>query len=287
MTWALIADSSCNLRDFKPTAPDTVYAYAPLKINLGGTEHVDDASLDSSGFVDAMVANEGSSSSACPSVGEWAELFRLADNVIAVPISSNLSGSFDAANTARDLVLSEGERNIHIIDSHAAGGKMELIVTLLDRYLTNHPNCTFDELCAYGDCLEAKSQVLYSLSHFENLLSAGRLSKLAVAAVNKLSIRILGTATPQGTMKLVGPTRGEKKMYAKVVSTMESDGFEGGEVFIDHVNNESGAKRLADKIKETWNDAVCHILPCGGLCSYYAEVDGLIIGYGWGAAAGK
>ena len=288
MRWALVSDSSCNLRDYTPTAPDTVYRFAPLKIRVGAQEFVDDESLDTHELNMAVASESSASSSSCPSVGEWADLFGLADNTICMPISDGLSGSFEAASTARDMVLEkEPNRQIHLINSRAAGGKMDLLMTLFDRYLTNNPDATFDEVCRYCDNLEANSQILFMLSNYENLSKAGRMPKMAGLIANKLNIRILGTASPEGTIKIVGPTRGEKKMYAKIVSTMESDGFQGGEVFIDHVENETGARALGVKIEARWPGSKITILPCGGLDSYYAEMNGLIIGYGWGEASGR
>lgn len=288
MRWALVSDSSCNLRDFTPSAPDTVYRFAPLKIRVGSREFIDDESLDTHELNMAVASESTASSSSCPNVGEWVELFTLADNTICMPISDGLSGSFEAASTARDLVLEkEPERNIHLINSRAAGGKMDLLITLFDRYLNNNPGASFDEVCAYCDRLEADSQILFMLSNYENLSKAGRMPKMAGLIANKLNIRILGTSSPEGTIKIVGPTRGEKKMYAKIVATMEADGFAGGEVFIDHVENESGAQALGRKIDERWPGSKITILPCGGLDSYYAEMNGLIIGYGWGDASGR
>lgn len=287
MSWAIVSDSSNNLRDFKPQAHDAVYAFAPLKINVGATEINDTDELDINDYFCVIEASEDATSTACPSVGEWKQLFELADNIIAVPISSNLSGSLAAAETARKLVLDTAEKNIHIVDSHAAGGKLELIVMLIDRYLSNNPSASFSDVCAFADNLEANSQVLYSLSDYTNLTKAGRMPKMAGLVANKLNIRMLGTATPEGTMKIVGPARGEKKMCKKIVGVMEADGFTGGEVFIDHVKNEAGARYLANAIEDKWPDSICHVLPCRALCSFYAENDGLIIGYGWDEAAGR
>ncbi len=278
MSWAIVADSSCNLRGFTPQAPDTVYAVAPLKVLVGSQEYVDNEQLDVSALNRAVAAESTASSSACPSAGEWAERFRLADNVIVVTISANLSGSYEAAVIAKGLVEEEGPRNIHIVNSRAAGGKLEYLVTVLDRYLTTNP--TFEGACAFIDQAEEASQVLFSLSSYDNLTKSGRMPKAAGLIANKLSIRILGIASSEGTIKIVAPTRGSKKTVAKIVSAMKSDGYQGGLVFIDHVENEKGAQELADKIHETWPSAEIQILPCGGLCSYYAEQSGLIIGYG-------
>lgn len=281
MSWAIIADSSCNLRDYTPQAPNTLYAYAPLKINVGGTEYSDDANLDVAELNRRVAEEKSASSSACPSAGEWAELFRSAENVIAITISANLSGSFEAASMARDLVQEEGGHRIHLVNSRAAGGKLEMLVILLDRYLTVHPEATFEEACAYIDGIEQCSTVLFSLSSYENLTKSGRMPKMAGILANKLNIRVLGTASEEGTIKIVAPTRGLKKMVAKVVQTMEADGYKGGLVCMDHVDNEAGCQEIAAAITAKWPEAEIMIMPCGGLCSYYAEAKGIIIGYDW------
>lgn len=290
MTWAIVADSSCNLRDFKPTSPDCVFALAPLKIMVAGDEYVDDAALDVSELNRRVARESSASGSACPSVGEWSDLFRLADNVIAITISSNLSGSFEAAQMARALVLDESRdsrgnalpaKNIFVLDSRAAGGKLELIVHLLDRYLKNNPGCSFGDAVAYVERLELHSQVQFSLSRYDNLMKNGRMPKLVGALASGLSIRMLGTATEQGTIKVIAPTRGDKKTHRKIVEFMRADGFKGGMAYIDHVQNESSAQGLKNAVLAEWPQAEVEIVPCGGLCSYYAEETGLIIGYEW------
>lgn len=280
MSWAILADSSCNLREYRPKAVDAVYRVAPLKINIAGREYVDDASLDVAELNRLILEEDTSSSSSCPSVGEWAELFRSADNIIAITISARLSGSYEAACMARDMVLEEGARNIHIVNSRAAGGKLELLVAQLDGFLAEHPSASFDEAVAFVDRLESASTVLFSLSSYDNLTKSGRMPKLAGHLASKLNIRILGIASDEGTIKIVGPTRGSRKTLDKIVHTMRDQGFDGGMVYLDHVENEPGAQALVDRIRQEWPDAEVRILPCGGLCSYYAENKGLIIGFG-------
>lgn len=288
MSWCIAADSSCNLRGYAPTTPLVSYRLAPLKVHVGDAEYIDDDQLD----VEALnlaVSNEAkASSSSCPSIGEWAEIFRSADNVLAVTISANLSGSYEAAMMARNMVLDEYARehsgviagkNIFVLNSRAAGGKLELIVTLLDRYLSTNPN--FDEAVEYMKKLEANSQVLFSLSRYENLVKAGRMPRVAGAIASRLNIRILGTASSEGTIKLVGPSRGEKKAIHGIIDAMISDGYHGGFVAIDHVRNDHTALALQSAIVEQWPNAEVQILSCGGLCSYYAEDSGVIIGYEW------
>lgn len=66
---------------------------------------------------------------------------------------------------------------------------------------------------------------------------------------------MLGTASHEGTIKIVGPARGEKKMAKKIIASMEGDGFSGGLVFIDHVENEPAALQLKQTILERWPES--------------------------------
>lgn len=290
MSWAIIADSSCNLREYVPAAPDCAYAFAPLKINVSGEEYIDDVNLDVVELNERVRSESNASGSSCPSAGEWHDLFKLADNVIAITISSNLSGSYDAAQMGRNLVMDEYARehngridgkNIFVLDSRAAGGKLEVIVRLVDRYLTSNPGATFDEVVAFAKRLQGNSQVLFSLSSYDNLVKNGRMPKLVGALASGLSIRVLGTASEQGTIKVLAPTHGDKKTIKKIFDVMRGDGYRGGLVYIDHVDNEKGALALKTAIEKEWPNAEIEILTCGGLCSYYAEDSGIIIGYEW------
>lgn len=288
MSWALIADSSCNLRGYVPSAPDCSFAIAPLKIEIAGQEYIDDEYLDVDDLNRRVAEEKSASGSACPSAGEWAELFRSADNVIAITISSNLSGSYEAALMGRTIVMDEHVRdhagsiegkNIQVLDSKAAGGPLEVAILLIDRYLTDNPTTSFEQVVKYAQQIIEHSQVLFSLSSYENLVKNGRMPKLVGSVASSLSIRMLGTASPQGTIKVVAPTRGDKKTDRKIIECMAADGFHGGMVYIDHVDNAKGASHLRDAIINTWPTAEVHIIPCGGLCSYYAEQTGLIVGY--------
>lgn len=286
MSWALVSDSSCNLRDWQPSAPDTIYRFAPLKIRVGEQEYIDDLSLDVDAFNEVIFNETTASSSSCPSVGEWAELFRLTDKTICMPISEAVSGSYNAAATARDMVLAEEpHRQIHLVNSRGTGAKLDLIFILFDRYLKNNPNISFENACAYFDQLERHTQLLFNLCNYDNLAKSGRMPKAAGLIANKLNIRLLGTTTEKGEIKVLGPIRGEKKMFKKILAALEQAGFTGGNFVINHVNNLAGAEALADHIIMRWPDSNPIILPCSGLCSYYAEMNGMIIGFGWGLAA--
>ena len=60
---------------------------------------------------------------------------------------------------------------------------------------------------------------------------------------------------------------------------MKEHGFKAGSVIISHCHNFEFATVLKDKIVEIWENAKVQIMPTIGLCSFYAERRGIILGY--------
>ena len=105
MKWNIVCDSSCDILTLPDLARDTAFSVAPLKIIVGDREFVDDETLDRQRLLDAMASFKGASSSACPALFEWARQFEKADFSIAICISSQLSGAYNSAMVAKDMVL--------------------------------------------------------------------------------------------------------------------------------------------------------------------------------------
>ena len=93
----IVSDSSSNIY-----AMDGVdFASAPLRISTTEKEYIDTADLDVAGMVDDLSSYKGRSSSACPGVGDYLAAFDGYDEIYCVTISGNLSGSYNAAMTAK------------------------------------------------------------------------------------------------------------------------------------------------------------------------------------------
>ena len=60
---------------------------------------------------------------------------------------------------------------------------------------------------------------------------------------------------------------------------MRERGFAGGNVAISHCDNLAVAQTLKENILQLWGNSEIEIIPTRGLCSYYAERGGLIVGF--------
>ena len=112
-----------------------------------------------------------------------------------------------------------------------------------------------------------------------NFANNGRVSPVVAKATGLLGIRVVGEASEQGDLSVLDKCRGEKKALATIVNYMKQFGYKGGKVSIGNCANETAAARLKEIILNEFEHAKveCHSLR--GLCSFYAEQGGVLVGY--------
>ena len=121
---------------------------------------------------------------------------------------------------------------------------------------------------------------MIALASFDNLAKAGRVSRVVGFIAGRLNMRVLGRRTEDGTIDFFFKTRGEARVLAKILEQMDEDGYDGVRpVLISECNNQNAANLLEHGIHAKWPDARVDIVPCSGLCSFYAQDQGVIITY--------
>lgn len=274
MNIRIVSDSSSDLFE----VPDVDYRTVPLKVMFGGVEYVDEPGTDYEQMVLDLQAHEGPSTTSCPNAHEWLEAFRGSDEVFAATISSNLSGSYAAAEVAQHLYLKENPAaRVHIFDSLATGPTMRLIIEKLRELILAGE--AFDQIVAETLDYQRRIRILYSLESLNNLARNGRVNMHIARIVGMLNIRVIGHASEQGTVEIIHKARGEQRALKAIANEMIAQGCTGGVVHVDHCLNESAAEALGFLIRAKIPDADVQIHPCTVLCSYYADKGGLIVGY--------
>jgi len=274
MAFRIVADSSSNL--FHLSGAD--YTSVPLKILCGDLEFVDDPGLDVEAMVDTLAAAKIGATTSCPNSHEWLQAFGDAEEVFAVAITSNLSGSCSAAmQAAEDYREQHPNGKIRVFDTLSTGPEMQLI---LEKMLQcQQEGMSFEETEASIDQYMQHTHLLFMLKSLTNLARNGRVNGAVAKVAGALGIRITGKASDVGTLELLHKSRGEKKGNDSVLLEMRKAGFRGGKVRIAHCRNLAGAKNLQAEIMVAWPGSQIEIIPCTGLCSFYADQGGLLIGY--------
>ena len=270
----IIADSSADIK-----AVDGVcFQSVPMTIRAGEREFVDDEQLNTCAMLDCLAAHTGASGTACPCIERWMNAFSGADEIFVVCITSSLSGTWSSAMAARELYLqSHPDTKIHVFDTLSTGPEMLLLIETLAGLIRDGKS--FEEICAAGQEYLSSTHLLFSLRSIRNLAQNGRVSKLAASAIGILGIQILAAASEQGTIEPVDKCRGDKKTRSAMVQKMYDLGYRGGKVRISHAENPEAAVAIERALRERYPLADIRTRPCGGLCSYYAERGGVIVGF--------
>lgn len=279
MTWNIVADSSCDLKASDIQSQQLHFEVVPLKIIIGEDEYIDDGNLSIPQLLQDMDACKTGSSTACPSPEDFKRAFETADCTICVTISSQLSGTYNAAVLGRDMVLEEyPDKKVCVIDSKGASGMLALIVLRAQQLIEAGKD--FEEVCAALREYQASLRIAFTLSNFGNLIKAGRMSPFIGSVLTGLGIHVIADATPQGTIHVAGKARGESKTIKHIVHMMaEAKDVTGLPVLIAHCENLAGAMKLKQAILAELPVADVTLLNCKGLCTFYAMEKGLIVSY--------
>jgi len=270
----IVADSSADLYSYEGFP----FASAPLKIVTAEREWVDDERLDVDEMVEYLLGYNGKSGSACPAPAEWLEAFEDCEEVYCVTITSNLSGSYNSAHIAAEEYMAQyPERKVHVFDSLSTGPEMHLIIDEIARLCREGKS--FEDVVSGVNEYMKRTGLVFLLESMQNLANNGRCSRLAAKAAGVLNIRPLGKASDVGTLEMLQKPRGEKRAVAATYSTMAELGYKGGKVYIAHCMNPSVAEKLREAIVADFPEAELDIYRCGGLCSFYAEKGGMLVGF--------
>lgn len=270
----IVADSSANVLALDRVA----FASAPLKIITADQEFVDTADLDVNAMVNYFSQYKGKSKTSCPNPADWIDAMGDADDVFCVAITSGLSGSYNAACIAKQMYEAEHEgARVHVIDSLSAGPELTLLVEKLEELICQGKS--WEEICSTIEAYQQKTGLLFMLESLNNFAANGRVSPAVAKIAGVLGVRIVGKASDQGTLEPTDKCRGEAKSLATLVTRLKENGLSGGRVYLAHCSNAQAAEKLKNMIRAELPDVTVTIGENRGLCSYYAEVGGLLIGY--------
>ena len=139
--------------------------------------------------------------------------------------------------------------------------------------------CTFEEICRQINQYTQKTGLLFALASLQNFAANGRVPMAVAKLAGVLGIRVIGKASAKGTLQPLDKCRGEAKSLKKLLENLEADGLRQGKVRIAHCRNDAAANKLSEMIQETFPEVDVSVSKCLGLCSYYAEEGGILVGY--------
>lgn len=272
--YKIVTDSSADVLSF----PGIAFASAPLKIITAEAEYVDNGNLDVKDMVQTLLSQDGKISTSCPNPQDWLTAFGDAETVFCVTITAKLSGSYNAAMVAKELYESEYPgRHVFVINSQSTGPEMKLLIEKISEGIAAGKDG--QEIADSVQEYKKKTGLLFMLESMKNLSNNGRVSPLVAKIGGLLGIRVVGTANQEGNLQLLDKCRGQEKSLAAIVNRMKELGVNSGKVHIAHCFNERAAQKLKELLHAEFSKLKIEYYACRGLCSFYAEKGGLLVGF--------
>lgn len=269
----IVADSSCDMWELNGVD----FAVAPMTISTDNKHYVDNQELDVHLMSEELAKYKGVSHTACPSVGSWLDCYEGYDEVFVVTLTGAMSGTYNSAMTAKGIYEEENENvKVHVFDSLSTGPEMRLLIEKLKEMIEE--DLPFEEIVEKGQDYLNHTRLFFALKSLHNFAMNGRVSKAVASAIGVLNISIFATASEEGTIQQISKCRGEKKVVKSMIEHLENAGYHGDKVRISHADNLKLAHSVRDKILELYPHADIIVYPMGGLCTYYAEKGGLLVG---------
>ena len=270
----IVADSSSDVM----TVEGTAFEYAPLKIITAEKEYVDGEGLDVEAMVGDLENYKGRSSTSCPNADDWLCAFGDAERIFCVTITSALSGCYNTAMSAKRIYEeTHPDRKVFVLDSLSTGPEMALAIEKIAE-LAN-AGVEYEEICNRIKEYSKNTGLMFMLKSMNNLANNGRVSPIVAKMAGLLGICVVAKASDEGTIEPINKCRGEQRALHTIFEKLKEHGFDGGRVKMAHCFNESAANTRAELIKKEFANARIDIYNCRGLCSFYAERGGILVGF--------
>ncbi len=216
MAIRILTDSAA---DFTPAEIERNHIQCvPMTVTFGADSYQDGVDLTREAFYERLQKGEYPSTSQ-PAPAAFLEHFQEArdagDDLIAVLISGELSGTVQSAQLAKDLL---GYDRIFIVDSRHATVSMRFLVNEAIKLRAEGKNA--HEITEALEGLSGRIVLLAGLDTLEYLAKGGRISRNQANLGNLVNLKPLITFE-DGSVKLCGKQIGFRRAYRQVAKLME------------------------------------------------------------------
>jgi len=224
----------------------------PLKIIIGEKEYKDRIDLQPDSFYDLLETSEVLPTTSQPSPQDFLNIYEEAkknkDSIIVITLSSLVSGTFQSAHIAKDLIEYD---DIYIIDSLNATLGLRLIVEKAVRL--RNDGLSVKEIVNILENYKQKVHIYALVDTLEYFYKGGRLSKTSTTIGTMLKLKPV-VGLNHGKLDVFAKARGTAKATMKIIDIInETAPIDINEpIYIGYTGTTEGL----DKFEHTLKDAL-------------------------------
>ena len=225
MTYKIITDSTTDLSDAYMAARDVVMLGLTVTLDETTYQTVGLDRLTSDVLLEKMAAGAKPVTSQI-NVGQFSETFKSVihsgNDVLYLGFSSGLSGTYQSAEMAKQLVLDEiPSARITTVDTLAAASGEGYLVKEAVKLRDN--GASLDEVVVAMQDLIPRLRSWVMADDLYHLARGGRISKTAATVGTLVNIKPIIDVDPEGQLRQVGKIRGKKKALKTLVTNTLTD----------------------------------------------------------------
>jgi len=192
---------------------------APLHITIGEADYRDGYDLSKDKFYELLTEGEELPKTSQPTPQDFVDIFEdveeKGDELICILLSSRLSGTFQSATLAKNIVDYD---NIHLVDSLGATHMIRLMADHAQELINEGKNA--EEIVAALEEMKSKIKVLAVVDTLEYLCKGGRVSKTTAAIGEMAKVKPMITVA-EGEVAVIGKSLGKNKAISSLLKAFE------------------------------------------------------------------
>lgn len=243
MTTAIVTDSTTSLSPEVLGRPDV--RMVPLSFHFGADEtYTDKADLTDDEFYQKLHEAEEFPTTSQPSAGAFVEAYKALsayDDILVLTISRELSGTYDSAVTAADMV----DARVEVLDTRSA--EMGAGLILLEALQTIDGSGGFDDVRQAAERAMADVRIFFAVGTLEYLAKSGRIGRAQRLVGTALNVRPV-LKIEDGQVVPHKRARGRNRQMAAIVDEVQPAVDAGKTLYLGHVAAREQLDDLCEKL---------------------------------------
>ena len=213
---------------------------------------------------------------ACPSPQAYLDAYQGADKYIVITLSQKVSGSYNSACVARDML--EHPEDVFVMDSYACCGIVEILVRHAIEWIKE--GLSFEEIQEKLVDDRSKRHIVFIIEKFDSLIKTGRVSKIVAGIASKLKIKPIGIEK-DGEIHILEIARTIEGSFKRLLNNVSKFYKECKEKLcvISHTQNSERALKIKEALENELGFENVIIRDNQAVISYYSLSGAIMVSF--------
>lgn len=244
----LITDSTSDIE--KQEAEKYGITIVPLKVIMEGNDYRDRVDLNAEDFYPLLEQCDNLPTTSQPSPQDFLTIYEKAkeanDSIIVITLSSAISGTYQSACIAKDLLDYE---DVHIIDSLNATQGLHILVKKAVQLIQEGKEAK--DIVSFLEEYKKRIHIFAVVDTLEYFYKGGRLSKTSAAMGTLLKFKPV-VGLKEGKLELFDKARGTMKATEKILELIQEHGEIDLQepIFLGYTGTSDGLDKFCEQLRD-------------------------------------